>query len=79
MVPATSVISTRDTAADVPDARVTVMAVMASVPLAVWKANASAIVAAPPGAIVALLTGVPSPSVVTVGVTGEPVGTTPVA
>ena len=55
------------------------MAVMVSVPLPVWKANASAIVAGPPGAIVALLTGVPSPSVVTVGVVGEPVGRTPVA
>ena len=50
---------------------------MLSVPLPVWKANASVIVAAAPGAIVASLTGVPSPSVVTVGVTGEPAGTIP--
>ena len=56
-----------------------VTAVMASVPLLVWKVNASAGVAAPPGAMVALGGSVPLPSVVTFGVTGEPVGTAPVA
>ena len=79
MDPAASVISTRETPADVPDARLTVTAVMVSVPLPVWKVNASAIVAAPPGLMVALPGSAPLPSVVTFGVTGEPTGTTPVA
>ena len=57
----------------------TVIAVMVSVPLPVWKVNASAIVADAPGASVVFDGSVPVASVVTSGVTGEPVGTTPVA
>ena len=79
MLPASLVISMSETPARVPGAIVTVTAVIASVPLPVWKVNASAIVAAPPGAMVALAGSVPLPSVVTFGVTGEPVGTTPIA
>ena len=60
-------------------ASVTVTAVIVSVPLPVWNVNASAIVAAPEGAIVTLPGSVPVASVVTFGVIGEPVGTTPVA
>ena len=45
-----------------PGASVTVTAVMASVPLLVRKVNASAMVAAPPGAMVALGGSVPLPA-----------------
>ena len=79
MDPASLVISTSETPADVPGASVTVTAVIASVPPPVWKVNASAIVAAPPGAMVALAGSMPLPSVVRFGVTGEPVGTAPIA
>jgi hypothetical protein len=77
MAPATSVISTRDTAVDAGRQGYAEgsNAVGAAAGL---KANASVIVAAPPGDR-RVADGVPSPSVVTVGVTGEPVGTTPVA
>ena len=77
--PALSVISTRLNPPDVPAARLTVAAVIVSVPLAVWNVNASAIVAAPPGASVALDGSVPVASVVALGVTGDPVGVAPVA
>ena len=77
--PALSVISTKLRPPDVPVASVTVTAVIVSVPLPVWNVNASAIVADALGAIVALLGSVPVANVVTFGVTGEPVGTTPVA
>ena len=79
VAPALSVISTRLSPPDVPAARVTVTAVMESVPLAVWNAKVSAMVAAPPGARFALLGSVPVASVVTFGVTGDPVGVAPVA
>src|SRR6185295_4010925 len=78
-VPASLVISTKLNPPDVPAARVTLTAVIVSVPLTVANVNASAIVAAPPGAREALPGSVPLASVVTFGVTGEPVGTTPVA
>src|SRR5580765_6973593 len=63
-VPASLVISTRLSPAEVPAASVTVTAV----PLAVWTANASAMVAAPPGARLALPGSVPVASVVTLSV-----------
>ena len=77
--PAVSVISTRLKPADVPVASVTVTAVIVSVPLDVWSVKASAIVATPLGASVAFEGSVPVAKVVRLGVTGEPVGTTPVA
>src|SRR5580765_649753 len=78
-VPASLVISTRLRPAEVPAASVTVTAVMASVPLLVWTVNASAMVAAPPGARLTLPGSVPVASVVVgaAGVAGDPVGTTP--
>ena len=77
--PALSVISTRLSPPDVPAASVTVIAVIVSVPLAVWNVNASAIVAAPPGARLAFDGSVPVANVVMFGVTGDPVGVAPVA
>ncbi len=64
-VPASLVISTRLRPPEVPAARVTVAAVMTSVPTPVWNVNASAMVAAPPGAILAFAGSVPLASVVT--------------
>ena len=79
VAPVVSVISTRLSPADVPVAKVTVTAVIVSVPLPVWNVNASTMVAAPPGARLALLGSVPVASVVTFGDTGDPVGVAPVA
>ena len=50
--------------ANVPGASVTVTAVTVSVEPSVWKVNASAVVAAPPGATVVLAGSAPVPSVV---------------
>jgi hypothetical protein len=50
--------------ANVPGASVTVTAVTVSVPPSVWKVNAPAVVAAPPGATVVLPGSAPVPSVV---------------
>ena len=61
-------ISTSERLADVPVASVTVTAVIVSVPLLVWNVNASAMVAAPPGASVVLPGSVPLPNV-TIGAT----------
>ena len=72
-------ISTRLSPPEVPAARVTVTAVMESVPLAVWNAKVSAMVAAPPGARDELLGSMLVLSVVRFGVTGDPVGVAPVA
>ena len=63
-VPASLVISTRLNPPDVPAASVTVTVVIVSVPTLVWNVNASAMVAAPPGARLALPGSVPLPSVV---------------
>ena len=79
VLPALSVISARLSPADVPLASVTVTAVIVSVPLPVWNVNASAMVAAPPGASDALEGSLPVASVVTLGDTGEPLGVAPVA
>jgi hypothetical protein len=52
---------------------------MVSVPEDVWKVNAPAGVADPPGAIDASAGSVPEPRIVTnPGVTGEPLGIIPV-
>ena len=79
VAPVLSVISTRPTPADAPVPNDTVIAVIVSVPIAVWNVKASAIVAAPPGASVTFDGSVPVASVVSGSVTGEPVGVTPVA
>src|SRR6185295_14101762 len=61
--PASFVISTRLRPPEVPEASVTVIAVIVSVPLAVWNVKASTIVAAPPGARLASARSPPMPSV----------------
>ena len=77
--PLSEVILTSLKPAWVPAAKVTVKAVMLSVPETVCTVKASKSVIADSGATVLLPGSVPSPKVVTFGVTGDPVGTTPVA